>query len=87
MANLKIYSYNSTGFNFQVITFINFLLNVFDIDILLVQEHFVLRDNAHLIANEFPLYNMHFCPALKNNSEINRGRPSGGVIYIVEKGP
>ena len=85
MAMLKIYSYNSTGFNFQTVRFINSLLSTLDIDFLMGQEHFILSENSHLISNEFTSYNVHFTPATKNNSVISRGRPSGGLFILWKK--
>ena len=85
MAKLKFCSYNSTGFNFQTVNFINFLLINLDIDFFMAQEHFILRDNSHLVSNEFLSYNVHFTPATKNNSVINRGRPSGGLFILWKK--
>ena len=85
MDKLIITSYNSTGFNFQRIDFIQTLLISMNIDIFLGQEHFILRDNSHLIANEFLSYNMTFTPATKSNNVISRGRPSGGLVILWKK--
>ena len=85
MANSIIFSYNSTGFNFQKIDFIGSLLNTFSIDFFLCQEHFVLGPNSHIILNEFPDYEKSVMPAIKSNSSISRGRPSGGLFIMWKK--
>ena len=85
MDKLKIISYNSTGFNFQRVGFIQTLLNNLDIDIFLGQEHFILSENSQLISNEFLSFNMNFTPATKNDNTISKGRPSGGLVTLWKK--
>ena len=85
MANLLLYSYNSTGFNFQKIEFVNFLLTALNIDIFCLQEHFLLKSNSHIIQNEFPDYNVSIVPATKSDAFISKGRPSGGLFILWKK--
>ena len=80
--DLKVISYNSTGFNLEKASFIKFLLNSMDIDILVLQEHMHLRQNIFKIQRELNQFESFFLPAIKNSSNICAGRPSGGLCIM-----
>ena len=79
---LKIISYNSTGFDVEKANFINFLLYSMNIDILIVQEHMHLRQNVFKIRREIKNYESFFLPAIKTSNKICAGRPSGGLCIF-----
>ena len=84
--DLKVLSYNSTGFDFEKASFINFLINILKIDIFILQEHMHLRQNVYKILNEFPTFESFIIPASKDNNYVcNRGRPSGGLCIFWKK--
>ena len=80
--DLKVISYNPTGFNVEKANFIKFLLNTLDIDILLIQEHMHLRQNIFKIQRELNEFESFFLPAVKNSNNISAGRPSGGICIF-----
>ena len=47
--DLKIISYNGTGFNIEKANFVNFLLNSMKIDLFVLQEHMHLKANVYKI--------------------------------------
>ena len=77
--DLKVISYNSTGFNAEKASFIKFLLNSMDIDLLILQEHMHLRQNVFKIQRELNKYESFILPAVKTSNKICAGRPSGGL--------
>ena len=77
--DLKVISYNSTGFNVEKANFINFLLNSMDIDVFILQEHLHLRQNVFKIQRELNKYESFILPAVKTSNKISAGRPSGGL--------
>ena len=83
--DLKIISYNPTGFNLQKANFINFLSSSMNIDIFMVQEHMHLRQNVYKVENEFDKFNSFIIPASKSNHCVNSGRPSGGLGIFWKK--
>ena len=85
--NVCFCSYNSTGFGSSAQNYISSLL-VFS-DILCIQEHFLLdsKDKKHSNTNQLKNklgaeHDMYIVPAVKNNSEISRGRGKGGLATI-----
>ena len=81
--DLKIISYNSTGFNVEKANFINFLLNTMKTDIFCLQEHMHLRANVYKIQKELINLDSFIIPASKKNNFISSGRPSGelGIFW------
>ena len=83
--DLKILSYNPTGFNLQKASFINFLINSMNLDIFIMQEHMHLRQNVFKIQNEFANFDSFIIPATKLNNCVSSGRPSGGLGIFWKK--
>ena len=83
--DLNIISYNGTGFNIEKANFINFLINIMNIDIFVVQEHMHLRRNVYKIEREFMDFESFLLPATKNNATVCSGRPSGGLGIFWKK--
>ena len=84
--DLKVLSYNSTGFDVEKARFIDFVINILKIDIFILQEHMYLRQNVYKIQNEFPNFESFIIPASKDNNFVsNRGRPSGGLCIFWKK--
>ena len=83
--DLKIISYNSTGFNVEKANFINFLLNTMKTDIFCLQEHMHLRANVYKIQKELINLDSFIIPASKKNNFISSGRPSGGLGIFWKK--
>lgn len=77
--NIRLLSYNSTGFNPAKADFIRFLTTSLCTDIFCLQEHFLLRANVSRIQNEFKNFNSHILPATKKDNVLCSGRPSGGL--------
>ena len=82
---LKIISYNSTGFNVEKSLFTNFLCNSLNSHIIFLQEHMHLKANLYRIKKEFPLFNSSLLPATKKNDMVSSGRPSGGLGIFWKK--
>ena len=78
--DLKIISFNPTGFNLQKANYINFLAVSMDIDIFVLQEHMHLRQNVSFIQNAFPNYESFIIPATKLDNRVKSGRPSGAFV-------
>ena len=84
---ISVCSYNSTGFGLGAQIFIEKLLSMNDI--LCLQEHFLTDckdkrySNTDKIREKFNAdCDMHITPAVKDNSQISRGRASGGLATI-----
>ena len=74
-------SYNSTGWDDNKANFVNILLQAHAILICGLQEHFKLENNLYKLAC-FKDYEVFSIPAVKNNNQVHRGRPSGGLSLI-----
>ena len=79
---LRLISYNSTGFNGVKGNFLNFLSASMNIDIFCVQEHFHLRQNVSKVQKELLNFDSFIIPATKSNDTIYSGRPSGGLCIF-----
>ena len=77
--DIKLISYNGTGFNVEKANFINFLLHSLGIDIFVMQEHMHLKANVYKIEKEFNNFESFLLPASKKNNVVCAGRPSGGL--------
>ena len=75
-------SYNSSGWGTHTSTFIQSILLAHSIDIIAIQEHWLLDKNLYKL-NVLSGYDVFAIPARKSNSEINKGRPSGGIAFAV----
>ena len=87
---IAISSYNSTGFGLAAQNQIDKLL-LFS-DIVCVQEHFLLDSKDKQYSNTDKLkakfghtHDMYIVPAVKESSQISRGRGSGGLATIWHK--
>ena len=79
---LSLFSYNSTGWNAHKAKMINDFLILKSIKIVALQEHFLLKQNLHKIQEHFLNYELFALPAVKSNTQITRGRPSGGLAFL-----
>ena len=77
--DLKLISYNTTGFNGVKSNFINFLCKSMGVDVFLVQEHLRLRQNIYKLQQEFKEFDSFILPANKTSDRVCAGRPSGGI--------
>ena len=80
--NLKLLSYNSTGFNAVKGGFLAVLMSSLCLDFLCIQEHFLMRSNVFKLENEFSNLNSFIVPAIKQNNYISTGRASGGLAIF-----
>ena len=80
--NMSILSYNTTGWNSFKANFIKEIISSRNIDIFAIQEHFMLEQNVFKIQEQFSDFELFALPAFKNNSQITRGRPSGGLALL-----
>ena len=83
--NLKLLSYNSTGWSDYKADFLHTLLLTHHISICVLQEHFQLKSNLYKLNRAFGEYNTFHLPAHKNNNTINSGRPVGGLSILYSK--
>lgn len=82
--HISILSYNTSGWNTCTVNFIQSILVTHSVHILVVQEHWLLEKNLYRLENCFTGHEVFALPAAKSNSQINRGRPSGGMAFIVK---
>ena len=89
--SLCVTSYNSTGFGLSAQNHLKSLL-IFS-DICCVQEHFILdckdkkRSNTDIIRKCFGAsHDMFITPAVKSSDSVSRGRGSGGLVTMWQKG-
>ena len=83
--NITSLSYNSTGWSNFKADMINTILLTHSIMFCTIQEHFLLANNMYKIQQAFPDYDFFGLPAIKNNSQINSGRPSCGLAILYSK--
>ena len=89
-SSLCITSYNSTGFSISTEQFVSQLLLYSQI--LCLQEHFLQSSgdkkysNTDKIRKAFKNKDMFINPAVKENSQVSRGRAKGGLATIWDKG-
>ena len=82
---LKLLSYNSTGFNEEKANFINFLMKSMNVDCLFLQEHMHLRANIFKVQKELLDFESFLIPAVKSSNTVCSGRPSGGLAIFWKK--
>ena len=82
-----LYSYNTRGSSELKLQFIQDLINLSGnkIPIFCIQEHFLLRNNLKKLSNFFSNSSIISNPAFKNFDVQNKGRPRGGLAFIVPK--
>ena len=82
--NIRIYSYNSRGFDIIKQKICLDLMKVKDsvIPIICNQENFVLKGNSHIIRKALDEYHVYIKPAIKHNFD---GRPINGMFIGVPK--
>lgn len=76
-------SYNTSGWNFAIAQFINTMIITHSLHIVAIQEHWQLEHNMHKISNCFDNFEVFSIPASKPVSLSNKGRPSGGIAFII----
>ena len=81
---IRIYSYNSRGFDIIKQKFCMELLNMSKdtIPILCNQENFVLKGNGHIIRNAIEDFHVFIKPATKDNLD---GRPTNGMFIALPR--
>ena len=79
---LTLLSHNTTGWGKFKAKFLRSIIDSKDIDIAVIQEHFLLKQNLFKLQEYFPDFDIFALPAVKNNSQITRGRPSGGLAFL-----
>ena len=82
--NIKIMSYNSTGLGDTRIDFIRDLINVHEVDILLLQETWLLSTNIHRLSSINKDY-LYCAVSGVNEEQLLRGRPYGGTAILWKK--
>ena len=82
--NITALSFNTSGWNTLKVNYIKTILISHSISILAVQEHWLLEKNLYKLENCFENYDVFALPARKSNSQINKGRPSGGICFMVK---
>ena len=88
--NICITSYNSTGLSIAAQNFIS-TLSLFS-NILCIQEHFLLNSKSKNYSNTDKLrnlcsnkYDMFIVPAVKDTSQVSKGRGKGGLATLWDK--
>ena len=82
---LSLMSFNSTGWSEYKADTLNTQLVALNVSICSLQEHFQLKDNLHRIDSKLMNYTSFSIPAHKRNDAISKGRPSGGLSFIVRR--
>lgn len=78
--NLKIGSYNSHGMGVGRVEYISQLLKI--VDILLIQEHWLLKEQFPAFESKFPAAHV-FAVSGMNSAVLTSGRPFGGCAILV----
>lgn len=81
---LSIISYNTSGWNNNIVAFLNVILLNHDILIFAIQEHWLLERNLFKLEEVLTDFDVFALPASKSNSRISKGRPSGGIAFFVK---
>ena len=82
--SLKLVSYNSTGLGESRMSYIREMLDQENIDILLLQETWLLSNNVQKLGTIHPDYLYHGISGI-DESELLRGRPYGGTAILWRK--
>ena len=85
-ASLSFLSHNTTGWSDHKADTLNTLLSSLGVSFGALQEHMQLSDNLHRISSKLLNYIVFSIPAFKRNDIISKGRPSGGLSFLVKKG-
>ena len=78
-------SFNTTGWSNFKGNLINTILLSHSIMFGAIQEHFLLENNLYKLNQAFPDFEVFSLPAVKSNSQINVGRPSGGLSIMYRR--
>ena len=81
---MKVVSYNCTGLGPNKMKYITALLTNYDIDVLILQETWLLPSNIHRLGCIHSDY-CYVGVSAVNNSQLLAGRPYGGVGIIYKK--
>ena len=80
--SISILSHNTTGWNSYKADFIKNLVISKNVDVIAIQEHFLLKQNMVKIQEQFSGFELFALPAFKNDTKITAGRPSGGLALL-----
>ena len=83
--DLKLLSFNSSGFCDEKGNFASFLSETLKIDILFWQEHFQMKGNLYKLQRVFQNWDSFCISAVRNERNEFRGRPSGGLGIFWKK--
>ena len=81
--NINIVSFNTSGWNFSIVSYLNAILLVHSVNIFLVQEHWLLDANLYKLENSLQDFEIFSLAAKKANSHLSKGRPSAGLAVFV----
>ena len=81
---LSVISYNTSGWNNNIVAFLNVILLNHTISIFAIQEHWLLERNLFKLEEVLTDFDVFALPASKSNSRISKGRPSGGIAFFVK---
>ena len=83
--NLEIVSYNMHGF-YQGQTVVSDMISSNNVDVFLLQEHWLTPSNLSLFDTNFPGYFSYGSSAMSKHLESGmlRGRPFGGVMILIK---
>ena len=84
-SSLSLMSFNSTGWSEPKADTLNTQLVALNVRICALQEHLQLKDNLYKIDSKLCNYTAFSIPAYKRNDTTSKGRPSGGLSFIVKK--
>ena len=73
---LTILSHNISGWNTFIGNYLNTILLSHSVNILAIQEHWLLEENLYKLENIIDDFDVFSVPARKANSQISRGRAS-----------
>ena len=82
---INVISYNTSGWNIFKARFIESIIIAHSVHIFAVQEHWLLDKNIHKLDKYFDNFENFTLPAVKSCSQINKGRPSGGLSILFSK--
>ena len=84
MDTLRILTYNSTGLGGNKCDYISNLLDKFKIDVLMLQETWLLKGNLQLLSSINRIYDSYGISGV-NEDNILLGRPYGGLGFLWRK--
>ena len=83
--DVNVMSYNTSGWNVFKAQYIQSMILAHSLHVLVLQEHWLLDKNIHKLDKYFDNFEIFTLPAVKPCSQINKGRPSGGLSILYSK--